>query len=97
MEGIDKKVFQFSLIVEDIFSHISFSFSFPVWAVRIGPITLMPIVLLIGTILGIIVFLITDKDRIPKFHNVSSFPFLSLFVSLSIIRVRYAFYITGPS
>lgn len=41
---------------------------------RVGPITLVPIFLVIGTIFGIIVFLITDKDHIPKFHNVSSFP-----------------------
>lgn len=87
--GIDEKVFQFSLIfkVEDIFGHNCHLIStlVPVWAVRIGPITLVPIFLLIGTIFGIIVFLITDKDHVPRFHDVSSFPCLfSFFLSLSL-------------
>ncbi|XP_026295949.1 putative sodium/calcium exchanger 7 [Apis mellifera] len=77
--GWSKLLNCFQLCVTPTFS----LFVLNVWAVRIGPITLMPIVLLIGTILGIIVFLITDKDRIPKFHN--AFAFFGFFTAMMVV------------
>lgn len=46
---------------------------FVVWRTNFGPVSIIPIFLGTGTVIGVIVFLTTHKDRIPKFHNVSTF------------------------
>ncbi|KOC61873.1 Sodium/potassium/calcium exchanger 6, partial [Habropoda laboriosa] len=44
-----------------------------VWRAHFGPVSVVPIFLLVGTVIGVIVFLMTHVDRIPKFHNVFAF------------------------
>lgn len=36
----------------------------------IGPVPIVPLLLAIGTVIGAITFISTDKDTIPKYHNV---------------------------
>ncbi|XP_031773025.1 mitochondrial sodium/calcium exchanger protein-like [Apis florea] len=77
--GWSKLLNCFQLCVTPTFS----LFVLNVWAVRIGPITLVPIFLLIGTIFGIIVFLITDKDHVPRFHD--AFAFFGFFTAMMVV------------
>ncbi|XP_076672282.1 mitochondrial sodium/calcium exchanger protein [Andrena cerasifolii] len=44
-----------------------------VWRGSLGPIPIAPIFLVVGTVIGVIVFLTTHVDRLPKFHNVFAF------------------------
>ncbi|CAK9795769.1 Mitochondrial sodium/calcium exchanger protein [Anthophora quadrimaculata] len=43
------------------------------WRAHFGPVSVVPIFLLVGTVIGVIVFLMTHVDRVPKFHNVFAF------------------------
>ncbi|OAD59743.1 Sodium/potassium/calcium exchanger 6 [Eufriesea mexicana] len=44
-----------------------------VWKAHFGPVSVVPIFLLVGSVIGVIVFLMTHVDRVPKFHNVFAF------------------------
>ncbi|KZC14186.1 Sodium/potassium/calcium exchanger 6 [Dufourea novaeangliae] len=44
-----------------------------VWHGHIGPVPVVPISLVVGTIIGVIVFRITDENRSPKYHNAFAF------------------------
>ncbi|XP_011874595.1 PREDICTED: sodium/potassium/calcium exchanger 6, mitochondrial-like [Vollenhovia emeryi] len=44
-----------------------------VWQTTFGNLPVMPIFLVAGTVIGVIVFLTTHVDRVPKFHNVFAF------------------------
>ncbi|XP_078036875.1 mitochondrial sodium/calcium exchanger protein [Augochlora pura] len=44
-----------------------------VWHGHIGPIPIVLIFLVAGTVTGVIVFLITDEHRVPKYHNAFAF------------------------
>ncbi|KAL6268794.1 hypothetical protein P5V15_001918 [Pogonomyrmex californicus] len=44
-----------------------------VWQTTFGNLPVVPIFLVVGTIIGVIVFLTTHVDRVPKFHNVFAF------------------------
>ncbi|XP_039305783.1 mitochondrial sodium/calcium exchanger protein [Solenopsis invicta] len=54
-----------------------------VWQTTFGNLPVMPIVLVVGTIIGVIVFLTTHVDRVPKFHNV--FAFLGFFAAMMMV------------
>ncbi|XP_014602223.1 PREDICTED: sodium/potassium/calcium exchanger 6, mitochondrial-like [Polistes canadensis] len=44
-----------------------------VWRVKVGMVPILPIFFAFGTLIGVIVFLTTHADRIPKYHNVFAF------------------------
>nr|XP_031834396.1 mitochondrial sodium/calcium exchanger protein-like isoform X1 [Nomia melanderi] len=44
-----------------------------VWHGHIGPVPILPIFLVTGTVIGVIVFLKTNVDRVPKYHNAFAF------------------------
>ncbi|XP_036147470.1 mitochondrial sodium/calcium exchanger protein-like [Monomorium pharaonis] len=44
-----------------------------VWQTTFGNLPVMSIFLVVGTVIGVIVFLTTHVDRVPKFHNVFAF------------------------
>ncbi|KAF7414934.1 hypothetical protein HZH68_003423 [Vespula germanica] len=44
-----------------------------VWQMKVGKVPILPIFFAFGTLIGVIVFLTTRVDRIPKYHNVFAF------------------------
>ncbi|KAK2582185.1 hypothetical protein KPH14_004541 [Odynerus spinipes] len=44
-----------------------------VWRTTFGTVPIVPIFLAFGTVIGVTVFLMTDVDRIPNYHNVFAF------------------------
>ncbi|KAG7212908.1 hypothetical protein KM043_002258 [Ampulex compressa] len=44
-----------------------------VWRTTFGPVPVVPMFLVVGTVIGVIVFLTTHVDRVPRFHNVFAF------------------------
>ncbi|XP_076752488.1 mitochondrial sodium/calcium exchanger protein [Xylocopa sonorina] len=44
-----------------------------VWRAHFGPVSVALIFLLVGTVIGVIVFLMTHVDRVPNFHNAFAF------------------------
>lgn len=60
-----------------------------VWQTTVGNLPIIPIFLVAGTVIGVIVFLTTHVDRIPKFHNVSTF--LSPFLGRNLLSVIVTF------
>ncbi|XP_017893330.2 mitochondrial sodium/calcium exchanger protein-like, partial [Ceratina calcarata] len=51
-----------------------------VWRARFGPVPIAPIFLLLSIVIGVIVFLMTHVDRVPRFHNF--FAFLGFLVAM---------------
>ncbi|CAL1677970.1 unnamed protein product [Lasius platythorax] len=51
-----------------------------VWQTTFGNVPIVPIFLVVGTVIGVIVFLTTHVDRVPKFHNI--FAFLGFFAAM---------------
>ncbi|XP_043250227.1 mitochondrial sodium/calcium exchanger protein-like [Colletes gigas] len=57
-----------------------------VWHRHIGPVPILPIFLVLGTAIGVTVFLITHVDRVPKYHNVFAFAgFLAAMLTVYLI------------
>ncbi|XP_060820323.1 mitochondrial sodium/calcium exchanger protein-like [Bombus pascuorum] len=68
----------FLLNVKNIFGQLSrlpshFHPRSVVWKTHFGPVSVVPIFLVVGTVIGVIVFLMTHVDRVPKFHNAFAF------------------------
>ncbi|KAF3429008.1 hypothetical protein E2986_13298 [Frieseomelitta varia] len=57
-----------------------------VWRAHFGPVSVVPIFLLLGTVIGVIVFLTTKADRVPRYHNVFAFlGFLAAMLSVYLV------------
>ncbi|XP_046594256.1 putative sodium/calcium exchanger 7 [Neodiprion lecontei] len=62
---------------------VAITFLFDVWSYSIGPVPLYGLVLVLGISGGVFVFLTTDLDRVPKFHN--AFAFLGFFAAMAVV------------
>ncbi|XP_076389726.1 mitochondrial sodium/calcium exchanger protein isoform X2 [Megachile rotundata] len=57
-----------------------------VWHTHFGPVSIVPIFLGVGTIIGVIVFLTTHEDRVPKYHNAFAFcAFLAAMLTVYLV------------
>ncbi|XP_066601622.1 mitochondrial sodium/calcium exchanger protein-like [Prorops nasuta] len=54
-----------------------------VWRRTIGPVPILPLFLVVGAVIGVIVFLTSHVDRVPKFHSV--FAFLGFLAAMLIV------------
>ncbi|XP_034174115.1 mitochondrial sodium/calcium exchanger protein isoform X2 [Osmia lignaria lignaria] len=79
MRGWSKLLNCFQLCMTPTFA----LFLLNVWHTHFGPVSIIPIFLGTGTVIGVIVFLTTDKDRIPKYHNV--FAFLGFLTAMMMV------------